>query len=151
MILCGLVFERLAQEKRVFVVYLIPVFAVANVQRRFNVAQAFLVPEVDLRRTHKQPQCFQSSGDNLCRQLLLFVINEAERLQIKRVCGYLMVNRSGAGAVEFMIGSHDVCEVYVPLAPHSLRCVALLMEVASVSCREAQIKQESNDISDIWY
>lgn len=32
-ILCGLVFERLAQEKRVFVVYLIPVFAVANVQR----------------------------------------------------------------------------------------------------------------------
>lgn len=103
-------------------------------------AQAFLMPEVDLRRTHKQPECFQSPGDNLRRQLMLFVIHEAERLQIKCVCGYLMINRSGAGAVEFMIGSHDVCEVCIPLAPHSLRCVALLMEVASINCREAQIK-----------
>lgn len=51
-----------------------------------------------------------------------------------------MVNGSGAGAVEFMIGSHDVCEVCIPLAPHSLRCVALLMEVARINCREAQIK-----------
>lgn len=53
-ILCGLVFKGLAQKECAFVVHLIPVFAIAHVQGGFNMARAFLVSEVDLRRTHKK-------------------------------------------------------------------------------------------------
>lgn len=49
MVLRGLVFEGLAEKKRSFVVDLVPVFAVAHVQGGFNVAVAFLVPQVDLQ------------------------------------------------------------------------------------------------------
>ena len=53
-VLCALVFEGLAQEECTFVVDLIPVFAIAHVQGRFDVAGTLLVPEVDLQ---KQPRC----------------------------------------------------------------------------------------------
>lgn len=49
MVLCGLIFEGLAEKKRAFVVDLVPVFAVAHVQGGFNVAGAFLMPQVDLQ------------------------------------------------------------------------------------------------------
>lgn len=42
------------------------------------------------------------------------------------LCSYLVVDRSRVGAVEFMICSHDVSTVCVPLTPHSLGRVALL-------------------------
>lgn len=62
MILCGLVFEGLAQEDCAFVVNLIPVFAVAHVQGRINVAGALLMPDVNLRRTYSadETQSLQS-------------------------------------------------------------------------------------------
>lgn len=49
------------------------------------------------------------------------------------ISAYLMVDRSGVGAVEFMICSHDVCEVRVPLTPQSLGCVALLTQVPGIT------------------
>lgn len=52
--------------------------------------------------------------------------------------GYLVVDGSGVGAVEFVIRSHDVCEVSVPLAPHPLGCVALLEQVPSIACRKVK-------------
>lgn len=52
--------------------------------------------------------------------------------------GYLVVDRSGVGAVEFVIRSHDICEVCVPLAPHSLGCVTLLEQVPSIACRKVK-------------
>lgn len=45
----GLVSEGLAEKKRAFVVDLVPVFAIAHIQGGFNVALAFLVPQVDLQ------------------------------------------------------------------------------------------------------
>lgn len=53
MVVCGLIFEGLAQKKRALVVDLIPVFPVAHVQGRFNVGGALLVSEVDLQ-THRK-------------------------------------------------------------------------------------------------
>lgn len=47
-VLCGLVSEGLTEEQRVFVINLIPVFAVAQVQDGFDVAGAFLMLHVDL-------------------------------------------------------------------------------------------------------
>lgn len=52
--------------------------------------------------------------------------------------GYLVVGRSGVGAVEFVIRSHDICEVCVSLAPHSLGCVTLLEQVPSIACRKVR-------------
>ncbi len=50
------------------------------------------------------------------------------------VSSYLVVDGSRVGAVEFMICSHDVCEVWVSLTPQSLRRVALLTQVPSIAC-----------------
>lgn len=49
-ILRGLIFEGLAQEKCAFVVDFIPVFAVAHLQGWFDVLRTFLVPEVELQK-----------------------------------------------------------------------------------------------------
>lgn len=44
-----------------------------------------------------------------------------------------MVDGSSVGAVELVIGSHDVGEVCIPLTPQSLRCVALLTQVPGIT------------------
>lgn len=59
MVLCGLVFEGLAEKKRAFVVDLVPVFAVAHIQGGFNVAVAFFMPQVDLQAVGEKPQSNQ--------------------------------------------------------------------------------------------
>lgn len=51
-ILCGLVFEGLAQQECALVVHLIPVFAVTHIQDRPSVGGALLMPQLDLRMTH---------------------------------------------------------------------------------------------------
>lgn len=59
-------------------------------------------------------------------------------VQLADASGYLVVDRGGVGAVEFVICSHDICEVCVPLTPHSLGCVTLLEQVPSIACRKVK-------------
>lgn len=52
MVWTGLVLEGLVQEEYVFVVPIIPVFAIAYIQDCIKVAGSFFMPEVDLNRRH---------------------------------------------------------------------------------------------------
>lgn len=121
-VMCGLVPEGLTQKKRALVVDLVPMFAVAHFQGWLNVTEALLVPQVDLqarREKHWAPST---------RAKQLFRVRRA------LVSGYLVVDRSSVGAVEFMISSHHVCQVRVPLTLQSLRRVTLLTQVPGITC-----------------
>lgn len=99
--------------------------AVAHIHGGFNVAVAFLVPQVDLQR-YSQNHITQNISNQGQQHMGCFVV------------GCLVVDRSGVGAVEFVIRPHDICQVCVSLAPHSLGCVTLLEQVPSIACRNVK-------------
>lgn len=97
-------------------------------------AVAFLMPQVDLQAVGERHKVTRSNGILRC----WIRTSWPSLCGISEASGYLVVERSGVGAVEFMIRSQDIGEVCVPLTPYSLGSVTLLEQVPSITCRGSQ-------------